>query len=115
MIEQSLLRYYRTSPEIIRVVVMLYVRSSLSLRNVDDLRHERAIEVSHETGRFWPMRFGPMFAAEIRKKRVRVMRASRWRWHLDGVFVRLTASSTISGAPWTTKGSLGGVRVQDAG
>ena len=53
MIEQSLLRYYRTSPQIIRVVLMLYVRSSLSLRNVDDLRHERGIEVSHETVRFW--------------------------------------------------------------
>jgi putative transposase len=35
------------------------------------------------------MRFGPMFAAEIRRKRVSQMRASLWRWHLDEVFVRI--------------------------
>jgi hypothetical protein len=46
---------------------MLYVRFPLSLRKVEDLLHERGIEVSHETVRFWWMRFGPMFAAEIRK------------------------------------------------
>lgn len=44
---------------------MLYVRFPLSLRNVEDLLHERGIEISHETVRFWWNRFGPMFAAEI--------------------------------------------------
>jgi putative transposase len=68
---------------------MLYVRSPLSLRNVEDLLHERGIEVSHETERFWWRRFGPMFAAEIRRKRATGMRSSRWRWHLDEVFVRI--------------------------
>ncbi len=43
-------RYFKTSPEIIRLAVMLYVRFPLSLRNVEDLLHERGIEVSHETG-----------------------------------------------------------------
>ena len=47
---------------------MLYVRFPLSLRNVEDLLHERGIEISHETVRFWWNRFGPMFAAEILKK-----------------------------------------------
>lgn len=61
----------------------------MSLRNVEDLLHERGIEVSHETVRFWWLRFGPMFAAEIRRKRVDQMRSSRWRWHLDEVFVRV--------------------------
>ena len=61
----------------------------MSLRNVEDLLHERGIEVSHETVRFWWQRFGPMFAAEIRRKRVRQMRSSRWRWHLDEVFVKV--------------------------
>ncbi len=60
-------RYFKTSPEIIRLAVMLYVRFPLSLRNVEDLLHERGIEVSHETIRFWWNRFGPMFAAEIRR------------------------------------------------
>ena len=45
--------------------------------------------VSHETVRFWWQRFGPLFAAEIRRKRVSGMRTSRWRWHLDEVFVRI--------------------------
>ena len=67
-------RYFRTSSEIIRLAVVLYVRFPLSLRNVDDLLHERGIEVSHETIRFWWNRFSPMFAAEIRRKRAEARR-----------------------------------------
>ena len=48
-----------------------------------------SIEESQETVRFWWQRFGPMFAAEIRRKPVGGMRSSRWRWHLDEVFVRV--------------------------
>ena len=77
------------SPEIIRLAVMMYVRFPLSLRNVEDLLHERGIDISHETVRFWWNRFGPMFAAEIRKRRVGGMRSSHWRWHLDEVFVKI--------------------------
>jgi putative transposase len=58
-------RYFKTSPEIIRFAVMLYVRFPLSLRNVEDLLHERGIDVSHETVRYWWNRFGPIFAAAI--------------------------------------------------
>jgi putative transposase len=83
-------RYFKTSPEIIRLAVMMYVRFPLSLRNVEDLLHERGIEISHETVRFWWNRFGPMFAAEIRRKRIEKMRAfSNWRWHVDEVFVKI--------------------------
>ncbi len=89
MTKRSPFRYFRTSPEIIRLAVMMYVRFPLSLRNVEDLLHERGIEVSHETVRFWWQRFGPLFAAEIRRKQVGQMRFSRWRWHLDEVFVRI--------------------------
>jgi putative transposase len=89
MTQRSPFRYFKTSPEIIRLAVMLYVRFPLSLRNVEDLLHERGIEVSHETVRYWWQRFGPMFAAEIRRKRVGGLRTSRWRWHLDEVFVRV--------------------------
>jgi putative transposase len=85
-------RSFRTSPEIIRLAVMLYVRFPLSLRNVEDLLHERGSEVSHETVRFCWLRFGPLFAAEIRSKRVGGMGASRWRWHWDEVLV-LSANS----------------------
>ncbi len=68
---------------------MMYVRFPLSLRNVEDILHERGIDVSHETVRFWWQRFGPMFAAEIRRKRVGQMRSSRWRRYLDEVFVKV--------------------------
>ena len=67
--------------------MMMYVRYPLSLRNVEDLLAERGIDISHETLRFWWNRFGPMFAAEIRKKRVAHMRELfAGRWHLDEVF-----------------------------
>ena len=56
-------RYFNSSPEVIRLVVMMYVRYPLSLRNVEDLLAERGIDISHETVRFWWNRFGPMLAA----------------------------------------------------
>jgi len=87
-------KYFKTSPDIIRLAVMLYVRFPLSLRNVEDLLHERGIEISHETVRFWWNRFGPLFAAEIRKKRARRMRGhSNWQWHLDEVFVKINGET----------------------
>ena len=74
----------------IRLVVMMYVKYPLSLRNVEDLLHERGIDLCHETVRHWWNRFGPMFAAEIRRKRVDRMRAhTHWKWHLDEVYVRI--------------------------
>src|SRR6266481_1720542 len=83
-------RYFNSSPEVIRLVVMMYVKYPLSLRNVEDLLAERGIDISHETVRFWWNRFGPMFAAEIRKKRVALMRGyPQWRWHLDEAFVKV--------------------------
>ena len=68
---------------------MMYIRFPLSLCNMEDLRDERGIDICHETVRFWWHRFGPMFAAEIRKRRVEGMRSSHWRWHLDEVFVKI--------------------------
>jgi putative transposase len=67
-------RYFKTSPEIIRLAVMMYIRFALSLRNLEDLLHEREIDICHETVRFWWNRFGPMFAAETRRRRVDRMR-----------------------------------------
>jgi putative transposase len=51
--------------------------------------HQRGVEISHETVRFWWNRFGPMFAAEIRKRRIEGMKSSQWRWHLDEMFVKV--------------------------
>jgi len=90
MTKRSPFRYFKTSPDIIRLAVMMYVRFPLSLRNVEDLLHERGIDVSHETIRFWWNRFGPLFAVEIRKRRVQQLRSySNWQWHLDEVFVKI--------------------------
>jgi putative transposase len=87
-------RYFKTSPEIIRLAVMMYVRFPLSLRNVEDLLHERGINISHETIRFWWNRFGPIFAAEIRRKRAQGTRNwPQWQWHLDEVFVRINGET----------------------
>ena len=98
MTKRSPFRYFKTSPEIIQLAVMLYVRFPLSLRNVEDLLHERGIEISHETVRFWWNRFAPMFAAEIRRTRVSRMRSySNWQWHLDEVFVKINGETHY---PW---------------
>jgi len=94
MTKSSPFRYFRTSPEIIRLAVMMYVRFPLSLRNVEDLLHERGIDISHESVRFWCNRFGPLFAAEIRRNRVQNLRAySNWQWHLDEVFVKINGET----------------------
>ncbi len=94
MTRQNPFKYFKTSHEIIRLAVMLYVRFPLSLRNVEDLLHERGIDISHETVRFWWNRFGPLFAAEIRKRRANRMRAySNWQWHLDEVFVKINGET----------------------
>jgi putative transposase len=86
--------YFKTSPEIIRLAVMMYIRFPLSLRNVEDLLHERGIDICHETVRYWWNRFGPMFASEIRKKRIHPSpNHSNWRWHLDEVFVKINGET----------------------
>ena len=82
-------RYFNSSPEVIRLTVMMYIRYPLSLRQVEDLLFERGIDICHETVRLWWNRFGPIFAAEIRKRRVKSQSYSNWRWHLDEVFVRI--------------------------
>jgi len=83
-------RYFHSSHEVIRLVVMMYVRFRLSLRNVEDLLLERGVDLCHETVRLWWNRFGPLFAAEIGRKRVSRVRGYRhWRWHLDEIYVRI--------------------------
>ena len=72
----SQFRYSRSSPKVIRLV-MLYVRYPLSLRNVKDLLFERGYDLRHETVRLWWNRFGPMFAADFRQRPVSRMRGFR--------------------------------------
>ena len=87
-------RYFHFSPEVIRLVVLMYVRFPLSLRNVEDLLFERGIDICHETVRLWWNRFGPLFAADIRRQRVNALKGFRqWRWHLDEVYVKINGET----------------------
>ena len=88
MNKQNPFKYYKTSPDIIRLAVMYYVRYPLSYRQVEDILHERGIDICYETVRYWVARFGLIFASEIRQKRRGLQ--SNWQWHLDEVFVKIS-------------------------
>ena len=78
-------RGYRFPPAIIQHAVWLYLRFTLSFRDVEDLLAERGITVSHETIRRCVAHFGPIYARRLRTSRS----SSRGRWHLDEVFVSI--------------------------
>ncbi len=85
--------YLNSSPEVIRLAVMMYIRYPLSPRQVEDLLVERGIDICHQTVRSWCNRFAPMFAATIRKRRFHHRWFSQWRWHLDEVLVRINGET----------------------
>ena len=68
---------------------MLYLRFTLSLRDVEDLLYERGVDVSYEAVRYWWHRFGSQFARQIKKRRAGGIHSSNWKWHLDEVFVKI--------------------------
>ena len=76
-------RGYRFPPGIIQHAVWLYLRFTLSFRDVEDLLAERGITVSYETIRRWVAHFGPIYARRLRASRP----GPTGRWHLDEVFV----------------------------
>jgi putative transposase len=76
---------YRFPPEIIHQAIWLYVRFTLSFRDVEDLLAERGIMVSYETVRRWVNHFGPMIAANLRKRRPKPYTT----WHLDEVYLKI--------------------------
>src|ERR1700726_4119824 len=78
-------RGYRFPPEIIHQAIWLYLRFTLNLRDVEDLLAERGIMVSYETVRRWVNHFGPMVAADLRKRRPK----PHTTWHLDEVYLKI--------------------------
>jgi putative transposase len=76
---------YRFPPEIVQQAIWLYLRFTLSLRDVEDLLAERGITVSYETIRRWVNHFGPMIAADLRKRRPK----PHATWHLDEVYLKI--------------------------
>jgi putative transposase len=79
-------RGYRFAPEIIQRAIWLYIRFTLSFRDIEDLLAERGIMVSHETVRRWVNHFGPAIAAGLRKRRP----TPHAIWHLDAVYLRIS-------------------------
>lgn len=92
MSQKNPFKYYKTSPEIIKLAVMYYIRFPLSLRQVEDILHERGIDICHETIRYWWNKFGAVFARGIKKKRLAGY-YSNWRWHIDEVFVKINGET----------------------
>jgi putative transposase len=76
---------YRFPPEVIQQVIWLYLRFTLSFRDVEDLLAERGITVSYETVRRWVNHFGPMIAADLRRRRAK----PHTIWHLDEVYLKI--------------------------
>jgi putative transposase len=76
---------YRFPPVIIHQAIWLYLRFTLSFRDVEDLLAERGIVVSYETVRRWVNHFGPTIAAELRKRRPK----PHSTWHLDEVYLKI--------------------------
>jgi putative transposase len=76
---------YRFPPEIICQAIWLYLRFTLSFRDVEDLLAERGILVSYETVRRWVNHFGPMIAADLRKRRTKPYST----WHLDEAYLKI--------------------------
>lgn len=85
--------YFNSSPEVMRLAVMMYIHNPQSARQVEDLLFERRIDICHETVRFWWNRFCPMFAAEIRKRRVEHRSYAQGRWQLDEVLVQINGET----------------------
>jgi putative transposase len=87
-------RYFKTSADVIRLAVMIYIRFPLPLRNVEDQLHERGVDITRETVRFWWNRFGPMIARENKKRRSQQLRqVTQLRWHLDEIFVKINGQT----------------------
>jgi putative transposase len=78
-------RRHRFPPAIIQHAIWLYLRFTLSYRDVEDLLAERGLDISYETVRRWVLKFGPMVARRVRERRPR----PSGRWHLDEMVVRI--------------------------
>jgi putative transposase len=76
---------HRFPPDVIRYAVWLYYRLTLSVRDVEELLAQRGIEVSREAVRCWVIKFGPLIAANLRRRRS----APTGRWHLDEMVVKI--------------------------
>ena len=99
---------YRFPPAIIHRAIWLYLRFTLSLRDVEDLLSERGITVSYETVRRWVNHFGPMIAADLRKRRPK----PHTTWHLVEVYLKIDGRMVYPWRAVDAEGEVLGVLVQ---
>ena len=92
-------RRHRFPPVVIQHAVWVYLRFTLSYRDVEDLLAERGLDVSYETIRSWVLKFGPLIARRLRRRRPRPSD----RWHLDEMVVRIAGEGCTGGGPSTTR------------
>ena len=90
---------HRSPPEIIQHAIWLYLRFTLSYRDLEELLAERGFDISYETVRRWVLKFGPAIARRLRQRRPRPSD----RWHLDEMVVRIAGERMYRGVPSTTR------------
>src|SRR3712207_5222805 len=95
-------------PEVIQHAVWLYLRFTLSYRDVEELLAERGIKTSYETVRLWVLKFGPAFARNLRRLRPR----PTGTWHLDGMVVSIQGRRTYLWRAVDSAGEILGLLVQ---
>lgn len=83
---------HRYPPDVIRHAVWLYFRFTLSFRDVEEMLTQRGIAVSYETICSWTLKFGQIFAQNLRRSRSK----STGRWHLDEMVVKIGGKSDVT-------------------
>src|SRR5216683_3033320 len=99
---------HRFPPDVIRRAVWLYLRFTLSYRDVEDLLAERGLQVSNETVRRWVLKFGPLIARNLRRGRL----APHDRWHLDEMVVSIAGHRMYMWRAVDSEGEVLDVMVQ---
>ena len=100
-------RRHRFPPVVTQHAVWLYLRFTLSYRDVEDLLVERGLDMSYETIRSWVLKFGPAIARRLRQRRPRPSN----RWHLDEMVVRIAGERRLGHEdPFPRPGPNGGYR-----
>ena len=97
--DKNQLQRVPSSREIIHQAICFYLRFTLSFRDVEDLLAKRGITVSYETIRRWVNHFGPMIAADLRRRRPK----PHTTWHLDEAFLKINGRWSTCGVPSTPK------------
>jgi putative transposase len=88
-------RQHRYPAEIIAHCVRLYYRFPLSYRSVEELMFERGVIVSYEAIRRWCLKFGPLIAAGLRRRRPQ----PKDKWHLDEMHIKMHGQVYYLGTP----------------